>query len=81
MVFYIRSRRAYDELLQLLGKAPSPLWVDRDVLSNTELSDLRESGVDVTNFTTTPDQEPDVRVIRMHHENEVIWVESEVIRH
>jgi hypothetical protein len=76
MVFYVRSRRAYDELLQLLGDSPSPLWVERDVLTNEELFRLREEGRDVTNFTIEPGPEPELSIIRMHHPDQVIWVES-----
>ena len=76
MVFYVRSRRAYDELLQLLGHAPSPLWVERDVLNSEEISHLRDAGREVTNFTTDPDLEPDLSTIRLHHPDQIIWIES-----
>gem|GEM_PF-4573089 len=31
MVFYIRTRRGWNELIEFAGKVPSPVWVKRDV--------------------------------------------------
>ncbi len=76
MVFYVRTRRGYEELVAFVGEVPSPIWVDRDVLTSDEIIRLREEGLNVTNFTPEPASEPDVSVIRMHHPNEVIWVEG-----
>ena len=78
MVFYVRTRRGYDELVRLLGRVPSPLWVDCDVLTDRELFCLREAGSDVTNFTIEPTHEADVSTIQLHHPDEIIWVESQV---
>jgi hypothetical protein len=75
MVFYVRTRRGFDELVQLLGAPPSPLWIERDVSTEAELTELRSRGLDVTNFTTEAAQEVDISTVRMHHPNDIIWAE------
>ncbi|CAI8850514.1 protein of unknown function [Methylocaldum szegediense] len=51
MVFFVLSRAGFDELVRDRGGIPSPLWVTAGVLSDTQLSDLRSQGIDVTKFT------------------------------
>ena len=76
MVFYVRTRRGYDELVEFLGKVPSPLWIDRDVLNDEEIARLRDAGLSVTNFFDAPSAEGECDMIRRHHEDEVLWVED-----
>ena len=75
MVVYVRTRAGYDEIVKHLGKCPSPLWVDRGVLTEQKIRELRSAGLDVTPFTGEPGGEPDVEIIRLHHPNDVVWVE------
>lgn len=75
MVFYVRTRRGWDELVAFVGKAPSPVWVERDVLTEKEIEELRANGVNITNFTGEASNEPDTTIVEMHHPNELIWVE------
>jgi hypothetical protein len=81
MVFLVLSRAGFDELVRDRGRVPSPLWVTAGVLSDTELSELRSQGIDVTDFTW--DLEPGdslglevaLDTVREHHPSEHIWVE------
>jgi hypothetical protein len=50
MVTFALTRRGYDSVRRR-GSVPSPLWVAPDVLSDTEIQDLRANGIVVTNFT------------------------------
>ena len=81
MVFLICSRRGYDQLLGLLGRSPSPVWIGDGVLSPGELQKLRDSGVDVTNFShpIDPSKNDDVssavETISEHHPGQIVWVE------
>jgi hypothetical protein len=50
MVFFILTRGGFDELRSSLGRVPSPMWVNKDVLSLDELEALRKDRIEVTNF-------------------------------
>ena len=50
MVYLTLTRAGYDELIAQRVSMPSALWVNDEVLSASELSELREAGVKVTNF-------------------------------
>ena len=82
MVFLILTRRAYEEILALLGRVPSPMWVNGGVLSNDEIGEIRQSGVDLTTFTRPFDRlsaeaiNDAAATVREHHPNEIVWVES-----
>ena len=75
MVFYVRTRKGYDALVDLVGRTPSPVWVDRDVLTEQELHELRALGLDVTNLTVDPVGDPDIETIQLHHPDDIIWVQ------
>ena len=75
MIFYIRTRNGWDEFKEI-GLPDCPVWVDRDVLSRSELDKLRAAGADITNFTTETGSDPDLQTLQMHHPDEVIWVEA-----
>jgi hypothetical protein len=75
MVYYIRSRRGYEDFLRSAVAPESSIWIDYKVLEQEEINDLRQSGFKVTNFTTRPRDEPNVSTISEHHPGEVIWVE------
>jgi len=82
MVYLVLSRQGYDQLIAASGSPPSPLWVSGGVLSETELSDLRDSGLDVTDFHGRIDPADleevaeAVDTIRLHHPDRAVWVES-----
>lgn len=75
MVFYVRTREGFEQLLEMLGRTPSPLWVDRDILSDSEIAEMRSNDLNVTQFTVEPSEVPDTDIIRLHHPNEVVWVQ------
>ena len=81
MVFFVLTRLGYEELLLMFGDAPSPLWVNAEVLSLAELEKIRSDGKDVTNFThviNTSDIDAirdALYTIQEHHQGQRVWVE------
>jgi len=81
MVYFALTRAGYDELNAHLGTAPSPLWVNDGVLSASELLELREAGVKVTNFTRFIDPHSMTEIqeaiftVQDHHSGQRVWVE------
>lgn len=81
MVYLVLTRIGYEELIQQFQCVPSPLWVNKDVLSITELSSLRASGIALTDFIypITPSDSQEVSdaayTVKEHHPNESVWVE------
>ena len=80
MVFLALTRSGYDELVSQLQRVPSPLWVNKGVLSDEELAALRALG-SVSDFTyfITPTNVSEVEeasyTVKEHHPNETVWVE------
>lgn len=81
MVFLVLTRPALDELASHFGRLPSPLWVNKGLLSKQELADLRAKGIDVSDFTNNvpPNDlkaiDGVLAVIAEHHYGHAIWVE------
>jgi hypothetical protein len=81
MVYLILTRRGYEEVLRQFQRVPSPVWVNKDILSADELASLRAAGTAVTDFTRfiTPSSasaiEQAAATVREHHPNDCIWVE------
>lgn len=81
MVLFVVSKEGYSEMKALIDTAKYPLWVNANVLSSEEISDLRLAGVDVTNFTyeVNPFNQDAIdealMTIGEHHPKERIWVE------
>ena len=81
MVYFVLTRAGYDELIAQRGSTPSPLWINDGVLSASELLELREAGVEVTNFTRFIDPqnvneiEEAIFTVQDHHSGQRIWVE------
>lgn len=82
MVFLAISHAGYSSYLAPRGTAVGVLWLAADVVSEDELSSLREAGADATEFNYTlhcQDQEAissAVETIKEHHPGEPIWVEA-----
>jgi hypothetical protein len=81
MVYLVLTRNGYEELLRQFQRVPSPLWVNKDVLSQPELSSLRSSGIAVTDFVR-PIAPSDIQevseaayTVKEHHPDESVWVE------
>jgi hypothetical protein len=83
LVFLALTRAGLDELSEVFGRLPSPLWVNDGLLSDEELAELRAKGADVTNFSyriepgDTAAIEDALAVISEHHADQRIWVERQ----
>ena len=81
MIYFVLSKLGYVDLVARLGKVPSPIWLNADVLTDSEISDLRQAEVSVTNFTNlvgshnSADYLTALDSIQEHHPGEQIWVE------
>lgn len=80
MVFFVISRKSFEDYLSLAEKISTSLWISADILSASELKELRCRGVDVTDFnyeiglSEVEVIDDAIKTIKEHHPNEVIWV-------
>jgi len=81
MVFYVLTTTGYQELVKALGRVPSPVWLNKGVLSEAELAELRSTGHNVTEFSGQRSPEDhqaitqDIWTIQEHHDGESVWVQ------
>jgi len=82
MVFFALTRSGYEDFKRHFDPHASvTLWVNKDVLSDSELVEVRAAGLSVTNFTRPIDIADEAAVdeavdtIKQHHSNECIWLE------
>jgi hypothetical protein len=81
MPHLVLTRHGYDQLIQSCGGRPlSPLWVNADLLTSSELAALRDEGLEVTEFTRPvpllgPGLDAAIGTIEEHHPGSSIWVE------
>ena len=81
MVFFALTRQGYEDLVRMNGRTPSPIWVNAGILSDTELSELRDAGLNVTNFTNPINAKDSEAIldalgtIQDHYSDQNIWVE------
>lgn len=81
MVYLVLTRNGYEELIRQLHYVPSPLWVNKDILSSAELSALRSSGIALTDFvypinpSDTQEVSDAAYTVKEHHPNQTVWVE------
>ena len=81
MVYFALTRSGYDDLVSAHGRAPSPLWVNAEVLDALELTQLRDQGIDVSNFSERVDPDDQsailqaIDTVKQHHSGQVVWVE------
>lgn len=81
MVLFVLTRTGYIDTKSLLNQKGTILWVNDNVLTDNEITDLRAAGFDVTRFTSHIALEQTaisdaVSTIREHHPHESIWVEA-----
>jgi len=82
MVFFALTRQGVEGFRQLSPSGGAPLWVSGGILTLEELSELRERGFNVTNFSSEiyPEDQDAVAdaisTIKEHHPNELLWVEG-----
>lgn len=66
---------------RIIKEGNSPVWVNAGVLTDTEIADLRKTGINLTNFsyyidpTKIHDIGGAISTIQEHHPGERIWVE------
>ena len=81
MAYIVLTRSGYEELVRKLQGVPSPLWVNKGILSLDELAAIRTSEVVLTDFTRLirPSNVQEVGeaayTVEEHHPNETVWVE------
>jgi hypothetical protein len=81
MVLLILTREGYADVQSLV--ATSVVWVNHDVLTQTEIMDLRAKGVDLTTFTSWLEPNDSAAVqsavdtIAEHHPGDRIWIETQ----
>ena len=82
MVFFALTRSGYEDFERHFGDcATVALWVNKDVLSDSELVKARAAGLSVTDFTRMIDILDGVAIdeavdtIKQHHPNECVWLE------
>jgi len=81
MITFAVTRRGYEAVRDRGGDLPSRLWVGMDVLSDSEIAQLRAGGTEVTNFTRRIDPtdravEAAIATIAEHHPGQHIVVEG-----
>lgn len=84
MIFFILTRDGFVQMRQhveAMRPALSALWINQDVLSATEISDLERTGRNVTVIASRVDPrsrpaiESVIESIRARHAGETVWVE------
>ena len=76
MIYFVRSRQSYDQLVATSAWPPEALWVGANVLAPAELALLRAEGVSITSFVRSHDPsdlEGALETIREHHPGKAVW--------
>ncbi len=81
MVIFVTTKNGFNEIVGFVKSFPLPVWVGDGVLSENELAELRNAGLDITNFNYQIDKEDDAEIlgaietIKEHHPGHSIWTE------
>ena len=81
MVFFVISRKGFEDYLTIKENLTVPLWISAGVISQSELESLRQGGIDVTDFNYAIGLNENeviddaIETIKEHHPGEVIWVQ------
>jgi hypothetical protein len=81
MIYFVLTPEGYEELVSKVGQVPSPLWVNDGILSESEITKLRKTGAEITNFMSriAPHDMSGIAnalsTIQQHHPKQRIWVE------
>lgn len=76
MVLLIMSRDGYEEVRHWIAPSTGPaVWINAGVLSDEEIREFREKGVDLTTFTNAMDIDSALMAIADHHPGKNVWVE------
>lgn len=80
-VFFALTRHGWLEIAPLLEGRRASIWVNHGVLDESEFLLLRQTGIDVSRFTSPidPTDEEDLRravlIIAEHHPRQRMWLE------
>ena len=80
MVFFVMSSKGFETVKQFSQQCP--VWLNCDVLNESEIEDLRATGHLLTNFVSRIDPSDQfaistaIETIKQHHTDEVVWVEQ-----
>ncbi len=81
MVIFVLSKEGFKELENIIHTGKYPVWVGGGVLSDIEISTVREKGVDLTGFSylINPTDDETIKevleIIAEHHPGERVWLE------
>ena len=81
MPFLILTRKGYEDLVNGIGRIPSPVWVGGGVLSDAEMAEIRAKGIDLTVFVERISAEDAsaiagaIETIEQHHCGQTVWLE------
>ena len=77
MVFMLLTRSGFDEVFPRLVKESDALWVNAGVLSESEVTKLREAGWNLTKWTNpSTDSTTEIDTVQLHHPDQVVWMET-----
>jgi len=81
MVIFALTKDGYEEIADMIQSAEFSVWVNKGVLTDEEMNNLRRAGVSLTNFTNyiAPTKLNAIlealETIGEHHPGERVWVE------
>lgn len=81
MVIFVVTRKGFKELEPIIKSGKYPVWVGEGVLTETEIDEVRNMEVDLTNFSYEINPEDDealdsaLSTIAEHHPNQRVWLE------
>lgn len=83
MIMFVLSKEGFKELENIIYKGKYPVWVGGGVLTDMELSIVRDKGIDLTGFSylINPSDDKAIKealaIIAEHHPGERVWLECQ----
>jgi len=83
MIIFLLSKEGFKELENIIHTGKYPVWVGGGVLTDVEISTVREKGVDLTSFSylINPTDDKAIKealaIISEHHPGERVWLECQ----
>ncbi len=81
MVILSLTKTGFETMHSLIKEKHIPVWINDDVLSESELKKYREAGMNITNFSYHIGSGDDealnnaLATIELHHPGMTIWIE------
>ena len=81
MVIFAGTREGFKELEPIIRSGKYPVWIGAGVLIDDEINEIRNLGVQLTNFLYAIDLgnsevvKETLESIALHHPNERVWLE------